>query len=78
MTADEARTIATESKAVQLQMTTLIEKINKACAGGQFAIRMSGQLRRGVIDELKRLGYVVEHYSGDQREPANTTTLSWL
>ena len=68
-----------EYRAAQDQLSHIGRSVQEAHEQGHSAIKWR-KLLPGVEDALKRKGYTVKYYYGDQREPVpsnEVTTISW-
>lgn len=78
--AEDARRISNEISTGQMhqQLDWVYNKINEARFNGKRSITFSNKtLFESTIDFLKSKGFKIEYFFGDQRDPANDTTIYW-
>ena len=76
ITAEEARTMSDKKQAEKLEQDCMEIRnlIQKAINIGEYDITLYYSLRKEIVDELKRLGYVVECASYMNE---SVTRISW-
>ena len=78
--AEDARKISNEISTVQMhqELDLIYNKINYARFSGKRSITVSNKtLFESTEDFLKNKGFKITHFYGDQRDPANDTTIYW-
>lgn len=67
---------------LEFVMGPVFDQIQKAMENGRYGIAVSGNfipqhLHSDFKSHMQQLGYEVEHYTGDQRDPADQWNISW-
>ena len=79
-TAKEAREVSDEinSENMKHELDWIYNLINEARFKGKHEVTFSNKsLMKSVSEFLKAKGFEISHFYGDQRDPANDTTISW-
>ena len=79
-TAEEARKVSKEisNGNMHKELDWIYGLINNARFKGEYKITFSNKTLYNSTEEfLKSKGFKINHFYGDQREPADDTTISW-
>ena len=79
-TAQEAREVSNEivSNKMNDELDWIYDLINEARFKGKYEITFSNKsLMKSTKEFLKTKGFKISHFYGDQRDPADDTTISW-
>mgnify|MGYP007012483038 CR=1 FL=1 len=79
-TATEAREVSNEISSNQMteELDWIYKLINEARFNGKYEITFSYKtLRKSTKEFLKSKGFKISYFFGDQRDPADDTTISW-
>jgi hypothetical protein len=79
-TAKEAREVSGQvnSNLMKDELDWIYGLINEARFIGKYEVTFSNKtLMKATSEFLKTKGFKISHFSGDQREPADDTTISW-
>ena len=72
------RSIHVQSGALQDELTSIYKYINNAINNGKFSCDFEDKFfTEQALDFLKKQGYKIEYFYGDQRDPCNITTIKW-
>ena len=60
------------------ELNCVYNLINDAMLNGKHAVMFSNKtLMKSTYEFLKSKGFNIDHFYGDQRDPADDTTISW-
>ena len=79
-TAEDARVVSNEvcAKQQKEKLDWIYKLITKACYHGKHFVTFSNtSIEEATRKFLEDKGFKVSHFSGDQLEPAEYTTISW-
>ena len=79
-TAKEAREVsdAINSESMKHELDWIYELINNARFKGEHEVTFSNKtLMKATTEFLKGKGFKISYFYGDQRDPADDTTISW-
>lgn len=79
-TADEARQVSDEinSERMKEELDWIYNLINEARFEGKHEVTFSNKtLMKSTTEFLKGKGFKISYFYGDQRDPADDTTISW-
>lgn len=84
ITANQARegTAMNRTDSINGLLAAVEGQVRKAMDAGRYGTAINGavvpqHLHSEFKQRLQSLGYEVEHYTGDQREPADQWNISW-
>jgi hypothetical protein len=78
--ANEAREVSNEiaNHLMNEELDWIYGLINKARFDGKYEVTFSNKtLRKSTKEFLTSKGFKISHFYGDQRDPADDTTISW-